>query len=469
MAARQLKVRNNVARFPLIDGGAPNRFHTLGATVAALSLTCLAIGIMPFGRVQLPAHPGFMPAIGALSLLLDGMTATLLLGQAKFSRRRPALRLGVAYLLSALITVPYLLALPGVVADDPLIGGHAAAAWFWCAWHGGFAVCVIRFVLGANGSLRPGDVGRSACLTLVIAACLIAAAMAGLPWLPASLDIGTDGRLGPTGIGPAALVATCVATWLVTVRLRFRTVLGLWLSVALLAASLGVALTLAGGSSFSAGWYAAQAESLVTGMSVLFALLSELVSESRRVAEANSQLERMVRTDVLTGLCNRRAFDLALSSEWRRAQREQTPLSLLMIDIDCFKGFNDRYGHPAGDACLRAVGRVLSGQAYRPADVAARVGGEEFALILPMTEENGAVQVAERLRASIAGLLVSHAGSDTGYVTVSIGTATMRPYAPLSDMSQIVDDADHALYQAKANGRNTVWSSECRTLVPAGA
>ena len=82
-------------------------------------------------------------------------------------------------------------------------------------------------------------------------------------------------------------------------------------------------------------------------------------------------------------MSNRRAFELALAAEWRRAQREQTPLSLLMVDIDCFKSFNDRYGHPAGDACLRAVGRVLSGQAFRPADVAARVGGEEFALILP--------------------------------------------------------------------------------------
>ena len=410
-----------------------------------------------------------MPAFGALSLLIDSLTAALLMVQARFTRRRSTLRLGTAYFYSALTTLPHLLAFPGVFAADPVIGGSASAVWLWCAWHGGFAVCVLRFAIGEDDPLEPRDFTRTLAWTVGIVACVTLVATVGLPWLPTLLDDSKYGRLTAIGLGPVILATTILAALIVVARFRFTSVITLWLSVALLAASLDVALTLLGGGRFSVGWYAARMQSLMTGVCVLFALLSELMREAGRVAAVNSQLEHMVRTDVLTGLCNRRAFELALLSEWRRAQREETPLSVLMVDIDCFKGFNDRYGHPAGDDCLRAVGGVLTDTAFRPADTAARIGGEEFALILPVTEEKGASLVAERLRASVAALLVPHGGSGTGYVTVSVGAATVRPHGPLMDVSQVVREADHALYQAKAAGRNSIRSATPLNRIAASA
>ena len=433
--------------------------HRIAAAIIAVILAAMALICLPLGQTQLAIHPSFMPAFGAISLLVDGLTAALLFTHARIARQLVPLRLGAAYLFAAMVTIPHLLAYPGVVAAAPIIGTGPTFVWLWTAWHGGFAVCIIRFVLGRPGPLKQGDAMRTFIATSLAIGVLTLVATAGLPWLPTVLR-GTDySALNTTGVGPAVLILTVAAGCLVLARLRCRDVLALWLTVALFAACLDVALTLAGTGRFSLGWYTARMLSLMTAVCVLFALLSEMMREAGRIAEQNTVLEQMLQTDVLTGLANRRAFDLALAAEWRRAQREQTTLSLLIIDIDWFKGFNDRYGHPAGDVCLRAVGQALAGHAYRPADVAARIGGEEFAIILPATEESGARQVAERLRASVADLLLPHEASGIGHVTVSVGAATIRPYASADDTSRLVQDADHALYEAKAAGRNTVCGS----------
>ncbi len=420
----------------------------------ALVIATWAVVAIPFGQIKLLPQPGFMPAFGAVNLLTDGLTAVLLMVQAGLTGNRPAMRLGAAYLFAGVVTIPHLLAFPGVLAVGPLIGGPDTAVWLWCVWHGGFALYVVRYVLGVQIDLRPGDLRRMVLGTVLIGTALGVIAASAPPWLPTLIHDGRYDRMNQLGIGPAVLGCTLLALVLVVGRLRLRGTLATWLAVATLAATLDVSLTLLGGGRFTFGWYTARALSLVTGISVLFALLSELMREAGHVAEVNTRLEQLLCTDVLTGVANRRAFDLALTSEWRRANREQTPISLLMIDIDCFKGFNDRYGHPAGDMCLRAVAGTLGAQVQRPADMAARVGGEEFAILLPMTDEVGAWNVAERVRAGVANLQLSHSGSELGFVTVSLGVATVRP--PDIELLTLVSMADRALYQAKAAGRNTV-------------
>ena len=449
-----------MADYPLISCGELGRSHRLGALAAATLLTGFAAVCLPFSGIQLRAHPGFMPAFGALSILVDGLTAGLLLAQAQLARNKPAMRLGAAYLFSALAMVPQYLAFPEALTGISFIGTAASAVWLWCAWHGGFAILVLAFALGRDTELRPGRIGPMVlrvCLAVVLLAVL---STVGLPWLTPLLQDDRYGSLGSIGIGPVILGLTLAAGGMVIARLRCRDVLSLWLAVAMLAASLDVALTLFGDGRFTLGWYAARALSLMTGTCVLYALLSALMREAGRVAEANARLEQALQTDVLTGLSNRRAFDTALTAEWRRAQREQTPVSLLMVDIDCFKGFNDRYGHPAGDGCLRAVAGALASQAYRPADMAARIGGEEFGILLPVTDESGAMQVAERVRASVASLLILHPDSSTGTVTVSVGVATVYPFSPEAETHHLVGIADRALYRAKESGRNKVCGSE---------
>jgi diguanylate cyclase (GGDEF)-like protein len=167
-------------------------------------------------------------------------------------------------------------------------------------------------------------------------------------------------------------------------------------------------------------------------------------------------LENLAFLDGLTGIANRRQFDLQLEKEWRRMMRRSAPLALLLIDIDHFKKFNDHYGHGAGDDCLRIVAHTISSIIKRPGDLAARYGGEEFAIILPDTDEKGASIVAEAMRLAVDALKLPHAMSMVAdNVTVSIGVAGRTPQHDQNE-KDLINSADRALYLAKEAGRNRV-------------
>lgn len=173
---------------------------------------------------------------------------------------------------------------------------------------------------------------------------------------------------------------------------------------------------------------------------------------------AHQQLESLATTDPLTGLANRRRFSEALDKEWQRAARDGRPLSLLFVDADRFKAYNDTHGHQAGDRCLKAVADTLTASLRRPSDLAARYGGEEFVLLLPSTDSTGARHLAETIRAGIEARAMPRGRSPgDGVVTVSIGVATERPGVQVRKPEGLVAQADHALYAAKAAGRNRVW------------
>ncbi|MBP0494468.1 sensor domain-containing diguanylate cyclase [Pararoseomonas indoligenes] len=195
------------------------------------------------------------------------------------------------------------------------------------------------------------------------------------------------------------------------------------------------------------------------------------VAVSRDVTERRLMQERMAElaaTDGLTGLANRRRFDEALATEWRRAAREGTWLALLLLDVDRFKMFNDRYGHLAGDDALRAVARALEATIRRPADLAARYGGEEFAVILPVTDAAGAREVAEQARSAIARAGIAHEANESGMLTASIGVAAAQPdSATQPEPSILVAAADAALYEAKRTGRNRVVQAPSITVMQA--
>lgn len=172
------------------------------------------------------------------------------------------------------------------------------------------------------------------------------------------------------------------------------------------------------------------------------------------------QLATLATMDGLTSLANRRRLDEALVTEWRRAVREGTELSVAMMDVDRFKAFNDRYGHQVGDECLRDVAAALACAARRPPDLVARYGGEELLALLPSTPEQGAAEVGEKMRAAVEALGIPHAGSPpAGVVTVSVGVATAMPMADVdatSGIHALLAAADEALYRAKSGGRNCV-------------
>lgn len=181
----------------------------------------------------------------------------------------------------------------------------------------------------------------------------------------------------------------------------------------------------------------------------------ETVRDMTEQKEAQHALELLATQDGLTGIANRRRFDELLHLEWGRAMRDTKTLSLLMIDVDHFKDYNDTYGHQAGDACLQAIANAMTECIQRTVDAAARYGGEEFAVILPNASTVGASFVAERIRAAIERLKLPVPGEKDGKVTVSIGVATVTPMQT-GGFAKLIATADDALYQAKHQGRNRV-------------
>lgn len=186
----------------------------------------------------------------------------------------------------------------------------------------------------------------------------------------------------------------------------------------------------------------------------LRALSQALAERTAALESANRQLYRLATLDGLTQVANRRCFDERLAQEWKRLARERSPLSLLLIDIDHFKPYNDHYGHLGGDECLYRVAQALERGVARPADLVARYGGEEFAVLLPNTDRAGAAHLGQQLKAEVDRLQLPHAQSPVKRcITLSVGLATLRPRQE-EQLTKLIERADRALYRAKQLGRD---------------
>ena len=192
-------------------------------------------------------------------------------------------------------------------------------------------------------------------------------------------------------------------------------------------------------------------------IALIFAVIAIIVAFVLRVSGRQfSRVSRMTITDDVSGIYNRRYFNMVLEEEWKRSMREYTPISLLMVDIDYFKDYNDSFGHQKGDECLFSVGKLLSAQLKRSADFTARYGGDEFAIVLPNTTVEHARLLAERLRRSVEDARIKAGREDIGpWVTVSVGLATATAEYDQSSAS-LVKAADSCLYESKRTGRNRV-------------
>lgn len=184
--------------------------------------------------------------------------------------------------------------------------------------------------------------------------------------------------------------------------------------------------------------------------------ISERKRTEEQLATLRRELEELSFKDGLTGVANRRRFDAVMATEWDNACRNKRSLSMLMLDIDCFKQYNDHYGHLEGDQCLKRVAKLLTLAASRPRDFVARFGGEEFVLVLPHTNETEAYKIASRVRELIASEHIPHKGSDVSkYVTASMGLGTITPECG-EEARAFIDVVDKRMYQAKQRGRNTI-------------
>jgi diguanylate cyclase (GGDEF)-like protein len=473
------------AEHPLLSEAAGPRERRI-ALAFVLASAVIFLVTAPIARLQLAPVWAFIPIYQSALVVNDLITAIFLYGQFGFTRSRPMLLLASAYLFAACMAVAHALTFPGLFAPSGLLGaGPQTTAWLYMFWHCGFPILLIMYTRASaqNGrTIKPRS--RSVSILVSIAAVLAVTCActllvtAGHDAIPAIMQ--GDRKISASfAVVLIVWLSSLVAMYLLW-RRRSHSVLDLWLTVVMCAWFFDVALsTVLNAGRFDLGFYVGRIYGLLAASFVLAVLMLEnsrlygqLIAAHASDRRKAIELQRLAAMDPLTGIANRRAFEEALDQEWQQANRHNTSLSLLMIDVDCFKPFNDAYGHVAGDECLRAIARVLASNARRAGDMAARYGGEEFAVLLPHTNLNDARQLAERICEAVRDMNLRHEKSTAGsHITISVGAASAvyletSGACPPDDEGPsrtlprgptlLVEAADQALYAAKLAGRNRV-------------
>jgi diguanylate cyclase (GGDEF)-like protein len=443
-----------------MPAGRDQRRHALVVVVVATLVFAIAA---PFARVALPPAWAFIAISESALFVINLITAVLLFEQFSILRSRALLVLATGYLYAALMAIPHVLAFPGIFAPAGLLGDNPqTAAWIFVLWRVGWELTLVAYVFLRHDELiSPNRSSRSAIglsvAIVMVSTCLLTLLVAQTSRLLPELQ--RDGRYTLTVVIVAVLALSLGVLVLFVFWLRKpKSVLDLWLMVVMSLTLLSAPLSsIINTGRFDFGFYAGRIFGLVAASFVLINLLIEYGRLYAKLAAGQAELRRLTTIDPLTGIANRRAFDQAIDVEWRRAVRNRTSLSLLLLDVDCFKSFNDVYGHPAGDDCLRTIASVLTGVGRRGGETIARCGGEEFAVLLPGIDRADASALARKLCQSVRDLGIQHSASTvSGNVTISVGVVTARPAREHAGPGRLVEEADQALYAAKAAGRDRI-------------
>ncbi|KVP61635.1 sensor domain-containing diguanylate cyclase [Burkholderia ubonensis] len=435
-------------------------FAALSALVILLTLGIAA----PHANVALPAVEPFMPMC-ALTVFTTAGIAAFFLGAQFAVTRQPVLgALGGAYAFTALAVALQLLTFPGVFAPHGLLGAlPQSAAWMWIFWHAGFPSFVLLALFARERMARKAiSAQRMRGWTIALiggpaaTAALLCVLALNVPLPPAFRPPGDAAVLPVNAVALVVWALNALALAAVLLTGRLRTTLDLWLAIAVLACLTDTTLNLLSTNRFTVGWYVARVFSMFTPGVLVCVLAWEVTMLYQRLFEAHATLMRSSARDGLTGVYNRSHFNDHFHLLFLQARRQGEPLSLLMVDVDHFKAYNDAFGHVKGDACLIAVANALTGVVRRPADLVARYGGEEFAIVLPNTGARGARLVAEEAREAVLRLNLPTRGP-AGRVSVSVGCATAAPDEPMMP-DALIEAADAALYRAKDAGRNRIMT-----------
>jgi diguanylate cyclase (GGDEF)-like protein len=449
------------------------------AVIAASGMVFLMMA--PFAKLPLPALPAFIAIYQSSLVVNDVITVAFLLSHRQFARSDALSLLAAGYLFTALMSVVHALTFPGLFAPTGLLGaGMQTTAWLYMFWHGGFPLFVLAYasVRANEGPARRAVLVLGAGSAFALVCGFAFAATRGQRFLPSIMQ--GDHHAPILSVTVLAVLMLNLSALAMLMRRRPCSLLDLWLIVTMCAWLFDIALSTGlNGGRYDLGFYAGRIYGLLAASFILIVLLVQngklhvqLVALQRSDRGKAEQLRRLTVLDPLTGIANRRAFEEALGQEWRRMMRHRTALSLLMIDVDYFKRFNDSYGHVAGDQCLRAVAQALAQRARRAGEMVARYGGEEFAVLLPHAEIEAARHLAELMCETVREQRIANEGSAAApYVTISVGVASIAELPnfaaalaregaadatlPCGAMV-LVEIADQALYAAKLAGRNRV-------------
>lgn len=435
--------------------GKERRSTSIVSTIAVL----VTLLVLPLGGHQLEATTSYVPAVLAAVACFDIMSVWLLAGEYLDGGDRRMLGMSLAYLWSLLVMAGYALAFPGVVSSHPPLAATASVApYLYIGWHAGFPV-----LLGAAWAPWPflervEHRRRSSVLICAVAAVSAAAliAVAGcvhyaqrLPVLIHGLDTSSMAKV----TAPVTLPLVIASLLMCARAVRGRAGPERWSSVAILVCLCDLCLTYSSRYRYSVGWYTGRTLTVMASAVVLLAMLASF-RRLKATAEFNAAY------DGLTGLANRRSAYDSLAAMIARSRRTRTPLGVVMFDLDRFKQVNDNHGHAAGDEVLRSVATTLR-DTVRDTDICARVGGEEFVVLLPDAGLGDARLVAERLLLRLRAHEIAAIDSS---VTASFGIAELQPADATAE--NLLHRADQAMYLAKALGRDQVADRPDDTVRP---
>ncbi len=438
---------------PAPRGAAPSRRQNGAALTICLCFGILTLVSMWAGHVKGPHLAWFIPMLMTVCLSAELLTGLLLLARFRVTGFLPFLPIGAAYLFTGTLILAYVFSFPGVLSSSA--SWHQLAIWFWTIWHLTFALTVFVYTLVDPALCM--QIATQSHASRLLRRALLAASWSALACiilvilernhLPILISGNSFAPFFTSVVAPiVALVCFAVAGRLFYTT-RAKQVFELWMVVALVVSGLDATLNATAAGRYTLGWYLAKVETLATASVVLIMLLNELNA-------LYSRISRSANIDELTGLANRRAFQFSAQIALNHARRRRSGASILMIDIDHFKKYNDQYGHAQGDECLKMISEALRRCFARATDCVARLGGEEFVALLPETTLAAAVLVAERARTHIQALTIPHEGiSSSSTVSISIGVSSTDDFAS-AGVAELLKAADASLYQAKRAGRN---------------
>ncbi|MEF2966315.1 GGDEF domain-containing protein [Paenibacillus sp. M1] len=454
-----------------------NRNQRRFALLLAIIITVVSLAALPFGTKILPSFGPFLPIFISWFIFADLLTAFILFNQYRASGVPSLLVMSCTYLFTGLITALHILTFPGVFSEQGMLGANQqTSAWLWVFWHSGYPAGIIFYLIAAarfpQALVSKSKISALAAVglssTFLLVFCLFKLATAEHKLLPEMIDLNDYRNAVTWGTGLAVAVINMTALLMMAVRFRGRDVLHLWISIALVALMFDIVLTLFAGARYSLGWYLARINSVIAASVMLCSVVNEvsrlfikladqhqqLLDSGNKLRIANEELLRLSSLDGLTEIPNRRRFDEIIGWELVVPEARRTPLSLLILDVDCFKAYNDHYGHLGGDHVLKTVAKTIVEEIRPYFGFAARYGGEEFAVLLSGLDARGTYEVAEKIRSAVENLEIAHAGSKAlQWVTVSVGGYAVPPLREIAE-DDLIAMADECLYEAKNGGRN---------------
>ncbi|BES72821.1 sensor domain-containing diguanylate cyclase [Marinobacter nanhaiticus D15-8W] len=446
----------------------PSTLNRRWAAGIAVLLLALFFVTLFYNDIQFPALPQFLLMHATTVFILETLTALILISQFHLTGKPYLLVLASGYLTAGAFAILQPLVFPGVFAGVELFDtGLNAALWIWVFWHFAFPLYVLSaVVVSQNAGWKIQRPWRATIFVLLMTVMLVAIGFylavfdeEGLPVI--MRDAFNFSNVWDAGVAQA-LIATHVTALLgLFVLTRLRTIVFLWLAIAMLASTLDTLGNMLVTERYTLGWFSARLSSFVASAAVLGSLMAELHLLYKVGWLEKSRMQFHAEMDALTRLPNRRAFDSYFLEEAKRSDRSQTPLALALVDIDHFKRVNDRYGHATGDIVLQHVASILRRHLNRPSDFVARWGGEEFAILMSGNSLEGANYVLERLRHDIERSACETAKGAVS-LTVSVGLAKAVIHDD-GDIDNLMEHADQALYQAKHSGRNRICLSTLET------